>query len=711
MVSFRSGLALAAALALAPLPAAAAPADDADFLAFPLAVSTSAATVPAFAWLVRQGSDSVIMTARAPDFARTRLFARSDSDGQPVTDVQLSPDGRHVVFQTAASFAGESAYNPAGLIDPPQPTLWMIETRAGATPVEIGPGIGPIFAPDGRRLLYRHGKDLWTVDLTAPAPGAAGAKPKPLVPGGSAFGQPIWTPDGDGLIFVQDRGGYAFLGRYRFGTDAVEWLVTGPDRLASPQLSPDGRTVAFLRFAGRQHDRIYDKTESEPFAVETVDIGTGPGPGDGTGKVRRLWHSDGKAVLAQLEDPDNALRWVGNDRLVFYSEQDGWGRLYAIERQGGALRALTPERCEAAESERAGPDHLLVVHNCRDADTRQVSIIDVRSGKQQPVAIDDMVAANAVAAGDSGYVAFTGGTAEAAPLLRVLDLKTRRVVMAERPADYGQARSFAAPAPQVVRFTAADGTVVPAQLFLPTTRGPHPALVYVHGGPPRQMYPAFHYSPYYANDFAMNRRLAEQGYVVLAVNYRSGIGYGRDYREAPGRGWRGASEYGDVLAAGRWLAARNDVDAARIGIWGGSYGGLLTGQALARNSELFRAGVAIHGVFDWSWPSQRAGHLNPSGFFGVGEADRATALKASPLGAIDGWRSPVLLFSGDQDMNVDVLETVDLVQKLRARKVDVRTVILPGEAHDFVRHSSWVRLWQEQQRFFAETLAAGPPQR
>nr|WP_279380237.1 prolyl oligopeptidase family serine peptidase [Sphingosinicella soli] len=218
------------------------------------------------------------------------------------------------------------------------------------------------------------------------------------------------------------------------------------------------------------------------------------------------------------------------------------------------------------------------------------------------------------------------------------------------------------------------------------------------------MFPAFHFSGYYANDYAMNRRLAEMGYVVLALNYRSGVGYGRDFREAPGRAWRTASEYQDVLGAGRWLAARDDVDPKRIGIWGGSYGGLLTGHALARNSDLFAAGVAIHGVFDWSWPSPVPGHLNPSKFFGVGEADKATAFAASPLGAVEGWRSPVLLVHGDQDMNVDVRETVDLTQKLRRQGVDVRTVLLPGESHSLIRYSSWQQLWRDQAAFFTETL-------
>lgn len=312
--------------------------------------------------------------------------------------------------------------------------------------------------------------------------------------------------------------------------------------------------------------------------------------------------------------------------------------------------------------------------------------------------------ADATAAGDGQHVAFTASTADQPPLLRIMNVNTGKLIVHQKPEDVGYSFHFRSRQPQLVRFKAADDQYVTGQLFLPITGGRHPALVYVHGGPMRQMFPAFHYRSYYANDYAMNRRLADLGYVVLSVNYRSGTGYGQAFREAPHRGWRGASEYNDVLGAGRWLAARADVDGGKIGVWGGSYGGLLTAQALARNSDIFRAGVAIHGVFDWSWPSPISGHLNPSRFFGVSEADRPLAYASSPVAHLDGWMSPVLLLSGDQDMDVDVSETVDLTQKLRDRKVDVTTVLIPGEAHSMVRHHDWVKLWEETERFFAQKL-------
>ena len=128
----------------------------------------------------------------------------------------------------------------------------------------------------------------------------------------------------------------------------------------------------------------------------------------------------------------------------------------------------------------------------------------------------------------------------------------------------------------------------------------HPALVFMHGGSRRQMLLGWHYMDYYNNAYAMNQYLASQGYVVLSINYRSGIGYGLNFREAINYGASGASEFNDVEGAGLYLRTRADVDPARIGLWGGSYGGYLTALGLARASNLFAAGVDFHGVHDWS---------------------------------------------------------------------------------------------------------------
>ena len=184
----------------------------------------------------------------------------------------------------------------------------------------------------------------------------------------------------------------------------------------------------------------------------------------------------------------------------------------------------------------------------------------------------------------------------------------------------------------------------------------HPALVFMHGGSRRQMLLGWHYMDYYNNAYAMNQYLASQGYVVLSINYRSGIGYGLNFREAINYGASGASEFNDVEGAGLYLRTRADVDPARIGLWGGSYGGYLTALGLARASDLFAAGVDFHGVHDWSARLPATAAAVSAG--GAREDAARTAFESSPMASVRTWRSPVLLIHGDDDRNVNFSETI-----------------------------------------------------
>src|SRR5207248_5240956 len=158
-----------------------------------------------------------------------------------------------------------------------------------------------------------------------------------------------------------------------------------------------------------------------------------------------------------------------------------------------------------------------------------------------------------------------------------------------------------------------------------------------------------------------------RGYTVLSVNYRAGIGYGRAFRLAPKRGAHGASEYQDIVAGANYLRSRDDIDTKHIGLWGGSYGGLLTALGLARNSDLFAAGVDMHGVHDWSvfLPHWENRPKAPD----AEQADKL-AFSSSPNASVSTWKSPVLLIQGDDDRNVPFAQTVDLVQRLRENHVN-----------------------------------------
>jgi dipeptidyl aminopeptidase/acylaminoacyl peptidase len=256
--------------------------------------------------------------------------------------------------------------------------------------------------------------------------------------------------------------------------------------------------------------------------------------------------------------------------------------------------------------------------------------------------------------------------------------------------------------PQQVIFSAADGLPIHGQLFLPPIgAAKHPAVVFFHGGSRRQMLLGYHYRRYYSNAYSMNQYLASQGYVVLSVNYRSGTGYGLNFREATNYGNAGGSEFQDVTGAGLYLASRSEVDAKRIGVWGGSYGGYLTALALARSSDLFRAGVDMHGVHDWSVRGDR--RLNANNIDKLREVER-TAFTSSPLADVNTWRSPVLLIHGDDDRNVDFAQTVRLVEALRAQGVPFEELIFPGEIHEFLLTESWIKAYRAAADFFARRL-------
>jgi dipeptidyl aminopeptidase/acylaminoacyl peptidase len=261
--------------------------------------------------------------------------------------------------------------------------------------------------------------------------------------------------------------------------------------------------------------------------------------------------------------------------------------------------------------------------------------------------------------------------------------------------------------PQQVVFDSADGMKIHGQLFLPTNLDEtkrNPTILFFHGGSRRQMLLGWHYMYYYRNAYAMNQYLANHGYIVLSVNYRSGIGYGMEFREALNYGATGGSEFNDVMGAGIYMRNRPDVDPQRIGLWGGSYGGYLTAMGLARASDLFAAGVDMHGVHDWNIVVRNfVPAYDP---LAKPEAGRL-AFESSPLSSIKTWRSPVLLIHGDDDRNVPFSETVHLVEALRTQGVEFEQLIFPDEIHDFLKHEDWLRAYRASADFLDRHLKTG----
>ena len=322
-----------------------------------------------------------------------------------------------------------------------------------------------------------------------------------------------------------------------------------------------------------------------------------------------------------------------------------------------------------------------------------------------------------VVTGDGAWVAYIGATAQRPPLAAVRPSPGGhpRVLAEDRvPVDFPTAQLVT---PRAVTYESEDGLVIHAQLFeQPGGSSKKPAVVYVHGGPPRQMLLGWHYSGYYANAYAVNQYLASRGFVVLSVNYRLGIGYGSEFHRPRNAGAKGASEYLDVKAAGLYLRSLPQVDPDRVAIYGGSYGGFLTALALARNSDIFATGVDIHGVHDFTTLDRGFGSAlvaalgTGPGRFEPSDRDKAleVAWTSSPVSSVATWTSPVLLIHGDDDRNVPFAQTVDLARRLQARGVRYEELVIVDDTHHFLRYANQLRVDEAIAEYLERQLAARP---
>ncbi len=711
-----AALAWAASLALAPTSDAAAAAGFTleQALHYPFESDlTAAPRGGAIAWVRNLAGVRNIWLARAPDYTPRQVTLYTADDGQELTQLTFSPDGARLIYVRGGDHdanwpaAGDLAPDPAASPQQPQVTIWQADLAGGA-PVKLAEGDAPALSAKGV-LAYIRDKQVWTAPLDASG-GGKGKAERLLFDRGSDSAL-AWSPDGSALAFVSDRKDHAFIGIYRSAAAPILYLAPSTSRDFSPRWSPDGTRLAFIRRPGEGGPpEPLLREVPQPWAIWTADAATGAGAA--------AWASPKTLEGSYPEDLEDEvdLFWAAGDRLIFRAEMDGWPHLYAAPAGGGGAALLTPGAF-MVEHAALSPDRRTVVFAANtgpakdDGERRHVFTVSPEGGGPSAVTAGDGVEVLPVAAADDTLAWIAAGARQPPSIVLAERGGAARGGAARTLDDGGTPADFPADAftvPAAVTFTAADGTLVHGQLFAASGAGkPRPAVIFVHGGPPRQMLLGWHYMGYYSNAYAVNQYLAAHGFDVLSVNYRLGIGYGRAFQHPEKAGPAGGSEYQDVLAGARFLQATPGVDPARIGIWGGSYGGYLTALALARNSEVFKAGTDLHGVHDW-WRDATRDIGSPPDRYEQGDREqaRSVAWAASPDADIARWRSPVLLIQGDDDRNVDFQQTVDLARRLEAQGVPFQELIIPNEIHGFLRHASWLAADTANVKFLSETLGA-----
>ncbi|GAC1653677.1 MAG: hypothetical protein NVS9B15_14380 [Acidobacteriaceae bacterium] len=673
-----------------------------------------AKSAPRVAWVTNIRGVRNIYFADAPDYKPRQITHYDKDDGQPIAALAISPDGKTLVYARGSEVnAASRAANPESLPEQPKQQVFSLHPDdANARPALLGDmgceeeGCEDIQSSwDNKYVVWEANQQIFIAPENYLAPDSPGGKPPAakLTDIRGSLSEFAWSPDSRHLAFRVDRKDHSLIAIADIDESggspklsAVRYLSPSADRDQLPRWSADGKHIAFIRTPGAETRVPLIPLRAVPWSIYVADTQTT--------QALLIWHS-GTASRDSLPSFEDVGFHFAGDRVTFVSEHDNWPHLYSIPANGGQPTLLTPGDFSIEDVILSNDEKSLIyTSNQGNLDSRHVWRVPVAGGNPTQLSSGNGFEFHPLEVSNGDLLTLGSTSQSASAPYKLASTKPQALATDLTPREFPSQQLLT---PKLVTFPSTNSLTIHGQLFMPPqcAQTKCPALIFTHGGPPRQMFPGFSYMYYYSNAYQANQYLASHGYIVLSVNYRLGIMYGHDFQYPPDGGWRGASEYNDVLAGAHYLQSLPNVDTSRIGLWGGSYGGFLTAMGLARNSDIFKAGVDFHGVHDWSVLLEQRGRLADSS--PDYENAMQLAIKSSPVGSMSGWRSPVLLIHGDDDRNVPFSQTTDLAQRLKHQNVHYEELIMPDEIHDLLRWNDWKRSYQAMADFFDRELKTG----
>jgi dipeptidyl aminopeptidase/acylaminoacyl peptidase len=645
LLAIALGIAAAGGLLRVVAQAPRSPAAD-QMLAYPVAENLIASPSTALvAWTVDERGLRNIYVAEGPEFRPRRLTSYPEDDGRALADLSFSDDGTYLVYVRGS--------NPA--VNRPQ--VWSIEVADGE-PHQLGDGEKPVIAPRTHRVAFLKEGRIWIAPIDGSSPAES-----PYVRGVSE--SLTWSPDGETLAFASNRETHGFITLFTRMNRPVRYLAPSTARDSAPVWSSDGAEVAFIRQSGRGPAALFEYPRTDPWAIWIGDVPSGA--------AHEVWRS-GSLPQDSLPDLEGGaqLRWAGATRLAFVSYQDGWPHVYSVSKLGGPVLPLTPGPF-TVDRFSISPDGRSIVYSANagserdDVDRRHLFRIRADSiGPPEQLTTGRAIEWNPLFLNDGSRLAYIASTGVSGPLpaIRRFDGTPARVLGSDRvPPDFPGSMLAE---PEAVTLRGGDGAEVHAQLFKSNAgEAKGPALVFLHDGPEEQSLLGWPLSSHASFAYVLNQYLATRGFVVLSLNYRSGAGYGFAYQHVSVAG--GPPGYDDILAAASYMRTRPDVDPQRVGIWGESFGGYLVAVALARNSDVFTAGVVVDGPPDLI--GREIENLTVS-------VDDDCAITTSPL----HWTAPTLILHGTDDGSARYRVDEQLDRRLRQQEANVEIEEIPDEA-------------------------------
>jgi dipeptidyl aminopeptidase/acylaminoacyl peptidase len=571
--------------------------------------------------------------------------------------------------------------------------------------------------------------NLWKVS-------AAGGWPVQLSQSDERQYSGTWSPDGKWIAFQQDTGGNELWDLFAIPSDggaAVNLTGTPDVREEAPHWSPDGKTLAFNRKP--KQSTVYD--------VAVLDWATH--------QVKQLTHETTPNHLWQI------VAWSGDGRTIYANREDVSFQdadVYAIDVADGKTTNLTPHQGQQlymASSLSPDGKRLLMTSNAKGG-YQNVAVLDlpnlplkwITDTKWEATALDfspdgnrftyainadgriDLFMADATS-GRSERIAISPGLNGSAGYPTSFSPSGDRLLISHEsaidPVDYwvydvgskqNRQLTFSAiaslttsprPAAHVVSYKSFDGKTISALMWLPFNLerdGTNPALVLPHGGPTGQMVDGW--SPRIA-------ALVSRGYICIAPNVRGSTGYGMEFQKANYQDLGGGDLQDEVFAA-KFLVATGYVDAKKIGITGGSYGGFMTLMALGRTPDVWAAGVELFGIIDWKTMLQHSDPLLQQyerSLLGDPVKDRAAYEAASPITYFKDVKAPLLVLQGDNDPRVPKEEAEQVVDLLKRAGKTVDAHYYANEGHGFEKRENQIDAIERTIAWFDKYLKGEGP--